>query len=433
MKYIRINPFITALLAAALISTTQAMELGTNFWNLKWHKSDDCFKDAKNVSGNNPWNPQFLKEISIYSCYRFMDWDYINNSLRQKWSERPQKSSPDQTVAAYEWMIGLCNLENANMWVCIPHLTINRNSGDEPCDYALRLCLLVKTGVDMKEVDLKPLLDRLEKMTATELVDAGGTKTCEPLKPGLKFYIEYSNETWNGSFKQSHYCVEEGTALNLDPKAPAGNDGKKWNNGFRFHAWAALRIFRAADLVFGKDVPRVVRVFAQQMGSSFQTAQHLEVMQSTTMNPWHTKADATAIAPYFGHKVLGNDPDAAKQLGEAMKDVFTRVDGVKKTVEEAHLKLIAYEGGQHVLQSAMTINRDPAMYDLYCEYLKQMNTRFDMFCHYAHVGRAGERGAWGCIESTGQPLAEAHKYRALVDWSKAHPRTENGTPPEKSP
>ena len=51
-----------------------------------------------------------------------------------------------------------------------------------------------------------------------------------------------------------------------------------------------------------------------------------------------------------------------------------------------------------------------------------MSTRFDMFCHYAHVGKTGDRGAWGCMEATGQPLSEAPKYRALVDWSKTHPR-----------
>jgi hypothetical protein len=37
---------------------------------------------------------------------------------------------------------------------------------------------------------------------------------------------------------------------------------------------------------------------------------------------------------------------------------------------------------------------------------------------FCHVGQASERGAWGCIEYTGQPLSEAHKYRALVDGAQ---------------
>jgi hypothetical protein len=32
-------------------------------------------------------------------------------------------------------------------------------------------------------------------------------------------------------------------------------------------------------------------------------------------------------------------------------------------------------------------------------------------------------GAWGSVEYTGQPLGEAHKHRALVEWAKAQPAT----------
>ena len=28
----------------------------------------------------------------------------------------------------------------------------------------------------------------------------------DQLDPSLKCYVEWSNETWNGIFKQSHYC-----------------------------------------------------------------------------------------------------------------------------------------------------------------------------------------------------------------------------------
>ena len=324
-----------------------------------------------------------------------MDWDGTNGSERTKWTGRPQKSSPDQSTAAYEWMIDLCNRQNADMWVCIPHLTANRNSGNKPSDYALRLCLLTKTGVDMKDVDLEPLLDRLSSLTADELIKAGGVKTCNPLKPNLKLYIEYSNETWNGSFKQSHYCVEEGTALNLDPKGARGGDGKIWVNGFKFHAWAAARIFRAADLVYGVGSPRVVRVLALQVGSSWQAERHMEVMKSEVFNPWGTKADAVAVAPYFGAKVMGDDPEVVPKLREAIQESFHEAAKVEKVVKDAGLRYIAYEGGQHVFkQSAQTINRDQVMHDLYTEYLTGMAKYFDFFCHYAHVGRASNGGAW---------------------------------------
>ena len=33
----------------------------------------------------------------------------------------------------------------------------------------------------------------------------------------LQIYIEYSNEVWNGIFRQTRYTQEEGTKLGLDP------------------------------------------------------------------------------------------------------------------------------------------------------------------------------------------------------------------------
>ncbi len=414
------------LLAAWLMvgGVAGAMDLGGNFWNLRWHKASDCFQDVANVSGDNPWNPQFLKEIAIYHSLRFMDWDYTNGSTRDKWTARPRKDAPDQRTAAYEWMIDLCNQTGADLWLCTPHPALHRDSGDGPSDYALRLCLLVKTGVDMGETDLGPLLPKLAGMDAADLVKAGGVKTCEPLRPELRFYIEYSNETWNGSFKQSHYCCAEGQALKLAPDGKTDEKGENWNAGFRFHAWAAARNFHAADLVFGRDSRRVVRVLAQQAGSTFQARQHAEVLASTKWNPSGAKADAIAIAPYFGRKVPGDAPDAVERLRAEIQESARKCAGLKEFADGAGAQLIAYEGGQHVMQKAAVVNRNPAMYDLYMEYLGEMAKYISHFCHYAHVGKAGDRGCWGALEFTGQPADEAPKFRALRDWSAKHPRPE---------
>ena len=63
-------------------------------------------------------------------------------------------------------------------------------------DYFLRLAILIKTGVDMLEVDLAPYADRLQTMAAEGFIAAGGRATGEPLAPHLRAYLEYSNETW---------------------------------------------------------------------------------------------------------------------------------------------------------------------------------------------------------------------------------------------
>lgn len=414
-----ISPFLilkAALLLPCLLllhpsaSDAATMDLGGNFWNLGWHRPDDCFRNVREVSGDNPWNPQFLHEIRIYRSLRFMDWDRTNGSERERWTQRPQKNNPRQNPVAYEWMIDLCNRTGADLWVTVPHRTIAHTLGDQPADYGLRLALLVKTGVDLREVDLRPLLDRLGTMNAAELVAAGGVKTCEPLQAGLKLYVEYSNETWNGGFKQAAYCCDEGLL--------AGLDVNRWTAGFQYHAWAALRLFRSAELVFGKDSPRLVKVLATQSANPWIAGQHLKVLRDPKLNPWGLKATAIATAPYFGHKVDGKALDAVEQMRESIRKAASDSAKHREIADSAGLKLIAYEGGQHVTTNAKLFNRDPAMYTLYRDYLREMSRFFAHFCHYAHVGMAGENGAWGALEFTGQPLTDTHKYRALKEWAE---------------
>ena len=400
--------------AAGLTGSACGMELGTNFWNLGWHKPDDCFHNFKDVQGDNPWNPRFLQEITIYRSLRFMDWDRTNGSTRRTWSERNRKDAREQNPVAYEWMIDLCNRVKADMWVTLPHLAVDRHTGNQPCDYALRLCILVKTGVDVGETDLGPLLDKLHAMTAEDFIRAGGRRTCEPLSGDLKLYLEYSNETWNGAFKQAHYCCDEGEALGLNKN--------RWTAGFMYHAWAAIRLFRAADLVFGKGSPRVVRVLATHSSNPWIAGKHLEVMADATLNPWRVQADAIATAPYFGRDVDGAAPDAAAGLRAAIEKSAQHSARLRAIADAAGLRLIAYEGGQHVIKNARAVNQNPLMFGLYRQYLAAMSEYYDHFSHYCHVGRAGDGGAWGAIEYTGQPIEEAHKYRALVEFAAKNRR-----------
>lgn len=51
------------------------MTLGANFWNLGCHRPNDCFQDFRQVTGEDPWNPQFRREIATYRSLRFMDWN----------------------------------------------------------------------------------------------------------------------------------------------------------------------------------------------------------------------------------------------------------------------------------------------------------------------------------------------------------------------
>src|SRR5689334_1078115 len=130
---------VCAVLLGPLAGAAAPMELGGNFWNLGWHNPGDCFLNVREVTGENPWNPNFLHEIGIYRSLRCMDWDRTNGSEREQWKERPQKSDRRQNPVAYEWMIDLCNRTGADLWLTVPHRTVRHTLGDQPADYVLRL------------------------------------------------------------------------------------------------------------------------------------------------------------------------------------------------------------------------------------------------------------------------------------------------------
>lgn len=412
-----ISPASTALTLETTAPRETGMVLSTNFWNVSWGGGTaDPFADGhKAVSGDNPWDPEFLREIRPYATLRFMDWTETNGSERTHWNQRTRKDALIQKPMAYEWLIDLCNRLDKNMWFCVPHKIVSRDTLDRGTNnYLKKLAILVRTGVDMGGIDLdEERFANLAAMARQDFIYAGGTPVCEPLKPHLRLYIEYSNETWNFGFPQSHYCVDEGVALNL-----GGND--KYYAGRRFHAWAALRVFEEMEDVFGKNNPRLVRIDAIHIGGSI--ADHVLVYNSAEHNPRGLYPDAISPAPYFGHKVNGSASDAVSKLHDAIVSSAEKSRKNREDIDAAaaewgtDVAMIAYEGGQHVTTNADVINRDPAMYDLYLAYLDSMSNYYEEFAHYAHSGAFSGGGAWGAKEAVGDDLTKAHKYRALLDW-----------------
>lgn len=364
------------------------MPIGTNFWNIGWHDPQDVFADGwENVSGDDPWNPRFLKELAPYTNLRFMDWDQTNNSKRTSFDQRTLKTAAAQRPVAYEWMIDLCNRTEADMWVTIPHMA--------NWEYSLHLANLIRYGSDAKG----------QPYTSPQ-----ANPVNPPLDTNLKVYVEYSNETWNGSFDQTEYSRKKGQELNLDAKDQNAK-------GHKYHVYAAVRHFEHFEKVWGADNPRLITVIAGWVSNSHVTKLHLEALQDPLINPENIQPDAYAIAPYFGHRVDGAAPDVMDQLRKDIEVVKDKCERQTKVLEGSGMQLIAYEGGQHIRKHADQANGQPEMYAVYREYLDVMDDYFEgVFAHYVHVGQMKTGGAWGAIEHTGQPLSEAHKYRALIDY-----------------
>ena len=342
-----------------------------------------------------PFHPVFLKQWKGFACFRFMDWMHTNGSEIRTWAERPtlQHATFSKRGVALEWMIDLCNRQKADAWFCMPHLADD--------DFVRRFAQMVK----------------------------------ERLDPSLKIYIEYSNEVWNGQFVQCRYAGEQGVALGLGPKE------RPWEAGWAYTAKRSLEIFAVWESVFGGH-ERFVRVIPTQSANSGVTKGILRYPEVAK------HADALAIAPYMGYSIgRGKTAD----LGERMKmwtveqmladfeqtafaECLKHMRMNKELADQYGLKLIAYEGGQHMvafMKDQATVqavsatmhacNRHPRMGELYTQYYDEWaKVGGDLFAVFSSIGAYSNHGAWGLAEYYDSPPAAYPKLEATLKWAQAH-------------
>ncbi len=341
------------------------------------------------------FHPTFLKRNKRYSLYRFMNWMRTNGSDQQNWTDRPKITDAMWTSnkgVPLEIMVALANRLHANPWFNIPHQATD--------EYIRRFAQFVR----------------------------------DHLSPDLQIYIEYSNETWNGIFAQSHYVEDQGRNLGL------GN-GDPNLAGIQFTSRRAVQIFDIFSNVFsGTD--RLVRVMASHARNAWRTEQLLSFE-----NAWQ-KTDAIAIAPYFGARlgrsnVVLNEQIYAMtvpQLIEQLRNVeipeaLSTVARHAQIAQKYGLELITYEAGQHLVRVGSTsydnqvdrlfdaVNRDPAMADLYRNYMEGWkNNGGHLFVNFTNVGHFSIYGRWGLLEYQDQPANEAPKYRASMDFIQNNPK-----------
>lgn len=341
----------------------------------------------------DPWHPGFLDRWRGVACLRFMDLMATNNSDQESWSDRP--TVDDATFAEkgvpVELLVDLANRLDADPWFCMPH-----RAEDE---YITNFAEIVRDG----------------------------------LRPGLRAWVEYSNEVWNGGFAQHGYAAERGRALGLasDP----------WQAACRDTADRSLAIFDLWERAFGGS-DRIVRVLAAQAANAEVARQILGFRGAGR------RADALAIAPYMG-LIVPADPSAALNAGlvadwsvetvldhverVALPEAIRAVESHKAIADRHGLRLVAYEAGQHLvgvggaegndrLTALLTAaNRHPRMGDLYARYLDAWAAAGgDLICLYSSVSAWSQWGSWGLLEYADEDPAAAPKYAATARWAAAH-------------
>jgi hypothetical protein len=406
--------------------------------------NDSCGEGVRCVPfvdsyAEQPFHPEFLADIGHFRILRFLDWIQTNRSPEpadDAAAPYPATASawptPDHAMyrpVPFEVMVDLCNTMHADLWLPLP------GAFD---DASIRqVAALVRRRLD----------------------------------PDLRVWVEHSNEVWNGQFGQHFSTAARECALSPDDErriCDGDRDGTLCEPGpwdaerercfamaRRGHARRTGEIVRIFEQTFGADAPRrVVRVLAWQTGSLTDQRAELLDFAWNGREPLRDRLDVVAVAPYFGWpgEILPNaDRFFARNEGRvhgAPPGTFAVLSGAPdeepgpyariasdvaalRSPAYRHLRLVAYEGGQHLFTWAddqgdalRALNTDPRMRELYTQYLTYFDelTGGSAFVHYASPGGWWHHGAFGSKQYQGQRRVEAPKHDALETFIESHRR-----------
>ncbi len=343
-------------------------------------------EDFEDTFEEEIFHPQFLESIMSFNTLRFMDLMRTNNSGQSAWADRPVPEDALQGTAkgvALEYLITLANKTSANPWFNIPHLATD--------DYVENFAAMVR--------------DRLNA--------------------GLKVFVEYSNEVWNGGFEQYDYARIQGEAAGLG----SGRDAAD-----RFYCRRSVEIFNIFERMFAETGRQgLVRVIASQ-NSPWWATRMMDWVDPDTGLRAIAQADYWAVAPYF----CGSPPSDADLTVAGLLDICeASIDstlGSAKEIGDAALAygvpLISYEGGQHIRNDSASdavqtvynlANDDSRMGTLYTQYLNQWRNEVggQMFTLFSLVSGQGTTGRWGILKA--QDEFDYPKYQAAMNFIADNP------------
>ncbi|MEW6058323.1 MAG: hypothetical protein AB1540_17110 [Bdellovibrionota bacterium] len=368
------------------------------------------------------FHPEFLADYRKSKVLRFMDWmetnresgvpDANESKLIVNWSDYPARSRAFWRETPVDVMVDLSNQLHADPWINIPHTASD--------DFVRNIAQAIHAR----------------------------------LAPDLKVYVEYSNEAWNNMFDQYFYVNRMGCqAFSPNPSAECDPDGTgpldvcgisySWNTaqqncyryGRYYFAQRTVQVMRIFQEVMtgnpGTPTSRLVRVMGGFTGNASFSGEYQLSFRWNGTEQASVYTDAFAVAPYFGGGEQYESVDAAfvrdgsgryQILSGPISRTQSDMNYLRSRPAYAHIDLVAYEGGQHIIgntdarvQTAVAINRDPRMRDVYMQYLSAWAdiTGNQVFVAYSGPEVWSRFGTWGSKEFQGQPRCQAPKHDAL--------------------
>ncbi len=114
-----------------------------------------------------------------------------------------------------------------------------------------------------------------------------------------------------------------------------------------------------------------------------------------------------------------------------MPKSIAAIQATKQTADRYGLKLVAYEGGQHLVgvggaqdNEALTrlfhaANAHPRLGRIYDAYFQAWTAvGGDLFCYFSSVGRWSKWGSWGALQYYDDDPLRSPKFLAIMHWAK---------------
>ena len=362
------------------------------------------------LAAGEPFNPDWLAVVGDARVLRFMDWMTTNSRTNPTgWADRPQPGDATYMTqgAPVEVMVQLANQTGAEPWFNMP------------------------TGA------------------SADYIRQFATYVRDHLAPGLVAHVEYSNEAWNGALPAYKQMVA-GSQAAWGVSAPAD-----------YYAMQVVRMGQIWKQVFGPEAAaRLDIVMGTQTGNPWVAKEELSAPIWKAHDPAGHVAPASvvtslAVTTYFGgltvvkpdlraellHQIqTGTPADATAWLAARLQDPaypgsLAKTEALlaaNKAVAEAYgVKLVAYEGGQHVQQSFAVHGiskedltsltdfltgfvRSPAMADLYTWLWAAWAKVGDgPFMQFGDVAAPSKYGSWGLLSALGDSNPRATALFAL--------------------
>ena len=377
------------------------------------------------VNAGKPFHQTFVdRSANPFGNLRFMDWNRVNDTRQSQWSQRTKDQANQysiETGVPIEQQLRLVNQTNGDVWFNMP-----AHAND---DYVTKFAQAALYGIDG---------------AGNPYASEQASPVVRPVSADRKIYVEYANEAWNSLFEGFDYITQQATAAGLHPTGLNQDFAKQW-------AVEARRDFDIWKDVFGAagQQERVRRVAAIQTANRFVSPIFLKELVVGGVPQFDV------IAPAFYVGVSSSNYGAATTKDKIIDDLFaslqqqinptitTFLPGTQFQVvgpagdwllwrqfaDQYDVELIAYEGGQSIDTGTTTVSwyddylaaqRDPRMYDFYSTWLEAIfdTAGADGVDIFSSVALISQYGAWGHLEYQDQPLAQAHKLRAILDFAR---------------